>query len=95
MKCPLCNSDRVYLAHEFGDKVGDGLYTHNCEACGAKRINGKWTKKCERCGKIVNALHGLFVPHLCKSCLDIVVENDRKIGNVCLMCRQPRSLCCC
>jgi hypothetical protein len=91
MNCPLCKSDSVYEAKEYGDKG----YSNKCERCGAKEINGKWVKICGRCKSEVTELHGLFVPHLCKSCLDIIVENDRRTGNICLLCRQPRSLCCC
>jgi len=81
MNCPLCKNDRV---HDF-----------RCEACGAKKIMGRWVKRCEKCDQEVEELHGLFVPHLCKGCMDKVIEHDRATGNICIMCRQVRSLCCC
>ena len=81
MNCPLCNSNRVY--------------SERCERCGAQNINGKWVLVCQRCSKEVKELHGLFVPHLCKTCMEEVIAIDRKTGNICGMCRAPRSLCCC
>jgi len=86
MKCGCCgNTERV---HKDGD-------TWRCESCGAIKFFDKWTRKCQKCHKEVDHLVGLFVPHLCQNCLDEIVEIDRKSGNICGMCRQPRSLCCC
>jgi hypothetical protein len=52
---------------------------------------------CEKCGKAVKngELVGLFVPSLCAECEQKRADDDRRTGNVCGLCRQPRSRCCC
>lgn len=67
-----------------------------CQACGSYQVqNGEWGTICSRCGRQKVKLHGLFVPHLCEDCLQKVVDGDIAKGNVCLLCGQPHSLCCC
>lgn len=91
MKCPFCNSDRVHDNEWFPEEK----WTLQCDSCGAQKNNGKWAKTCDKCHKKVEELHGLFVPHLCEECNKKEVEHDRNTGNICLMCRLPRSQCCC
>ena len=68
-----------------------------CEQCGGFTNGKEWKHVCNKCGKEVESgkLVGLFVPHLCQECLDTIVENDRRNGNICRMCHQPYTLCCC
>lgn len=77
--------------------VPEGLIA-KCSRCGGvMREEGVWEHKCKKCGKDVEPgeLIGLFVPHVCHVCENKVVETEIKIGNVCRMCRQPWSRCCC
>ncbi|GEM_PF-2022017 len=68
-----------------------------CENCGGYTNGKEWAHYCGHCGKIVEPgkLVGLFVPHLCQECLDAYVAEDKRTGNICTMCHQPRTLCCC
>jgi len=91
MNCPLCNSERVHDNKYYPNEN----WALRCDGCGAELINGTWTKQCKKCHKNVDELYGMFVPHLCKECMDKALENDRKTGNICSMCRLPRSACCC
>ena len=67
-----------------------------CIYCGGvMNIKGEFIYICVECKKKTDKLYGLFVPHLCKECIDkkreIAIEkNDR-----CLMCCQLRMDCCC
>lgn len=68
-----------------------------CENCGGYTNGIIWKHVCNTCGKEVEPgkLVGLFVPHLCQECLNEAIERDMQSGNVCTVCHQPRSLCCC
>jgi len=50
---------------------------------------------CEKCKNPTDKLYGLFVPHLCQECEQAEADSDKRSGNVCGICRQPRSRCCC
>lgn len=85
------------LAQKYGEKVypnGPGK-TMRCDYCGKRDIDGTPRYVCRSCGKEVDQLHGLFVPHNCRECQDIVIARDKAAGRVCGMCHQPYSLCCC
>lgn len=86
--CPKCNT--ADLVAELEDEGGAV-----CERCGGVFKDDKWMMRCQTCGAEVSELHGLFVPHLCKPCLDKVVEEQKRKGHVCRMCRQVYALCCC
>jgi hypothetical protein len=93
-------SECIKHAKEWGGRVvtakGD---TARCERCGGSTADGgkTWTWTCAECETQVQPgeLHGLFVPHLCRACLDRIVKAERASGQLCRMCRQPYSLCCC
>ena len=71
--------------------------TAHCESCGGYTDGITWKHVCQKCNKEVQPgeLCGLFVPHLCKECEQAKADSDRRSGNVCRICRQPRSRCCC
>lgn len=50
---------------------------------------------CKQCGQHTDKLVGLFVPHLCVSCLDKEREADIKAGRICRLCHKPYCDCCC
>lgn len=52
-------------------------------------------KKCKRCGKEVRKLYGLFVPHLCKGCLEKTRKEQKEKGEVCGLCHSCYIDCCC
>jgi len=80
---------RVYPSH-------DKDYVARCEQCGGRLTHdGKWVYICVTCNKEVDELFGLFVPHNCKECQQNLLDEQRRSGNICGMCRQPRALCCC
>lgn len=68
-----------------------------CERCGGYYNGERWMYQCLKCGKEVRPgeLVGLFVPHHCKECEQAITDENRRRGNVCRMCRQPRNQCCC
>ena len=81
-------------------KVMDSGYKAiaRCELCGGYTSDGKeWEHQCSRCKKHVQPgeLRGLFVPHLCKECEQAIADRDIQSGNICTMCGDPRSRCCC
>ena len=66
-----------------------------CEMCGAKFNTGRWILTCQQCKKHPEKLFGLFVPHLCVECFNGNIDHDKKIGNLCLICNYPRTVCSC
>lgn len=78
------------------------VYEHNgvtrCEMCGGVlQPDGSWAHVCVACKAAVEpgTLAGMFVPTKCRDCEAKTAENDKKTGNVCLMCGTVRSRCCC
>lgn len=71
--------------------------TNLCEKCGGIKRDGVWIHRCSKCGadEKPGMLGGLFVPHMCRPCTNSLYESEKKSGNVCGMCRSPRSFCCC
>ena len=69
-----------------------------CERCGGVCcVDDQWKYVCKKCKKEVEPgkLVGLFVPHLCVNCETKIASSEKASGNICIMCRQPRSRCCC
>jgi hypothetical protein len=93
MKCPTPSC--IERADKGEHRVADTTYRKHpcCESCGGELIDGAWVHKCKMCGTIVEPgqLSGLFVPHLCDTCIAIRRANDHK----CSMCRKPMIDCCC
>ena len=95
----ICPTPRcVEYVEKYGDaykRVTDTEFNKHptCEGCGGKLIDGQWQHKCKKCGQDVEPgqLGGLFVPHLCPSCLD----RARKTGARCPSCRKADIDCCC
>jgi DNA-directed RNA polymerase subunit RPC12/RpoP len=87
-QCPLCGG-KVYPKP---DEPHKGL--PRCGHCGAVEIDeGMFVYECEKCGSRGIRLYGLMIPHLCKECLDALVERQRAQGYVCNRCGQPFILC--
>jgi hypothetical protein len=87
---------RVHDAYEYPPLfMPDAIAV--CEQCGGHTNGKEWSHVCKGCGKTVNPgeLVGLFVPHLCKECLNKAIENDKRAGRICRMCHEPYCLCCC
>ena len=98
-KCLTCSegyNNRVSSCDEEGNWSDKGLCL-KCEHCGAFSDDGgkTWTKTCSTCGNEVDKLVGLFVPHNCVECQKAKVEKEVARGEVCRMCRQVYSNCCC
>lgn len=99
--CPFCQTNKhvvLSTGNTFNKKgVRETVPDHMlCEGCGAIQAeNGGWNLHCKQCGCNPPKLVGLFVPHLCESCLAIELESERSAGHVCGMCGQPYGNCCC
>ena len=93
--------ERYHRVYDRGDDRGKPSFMPDaiaqCEGCGGYTNGTTWKHTCQKCGKDVDPgqLTGLFVPHLCHDCERTIAEKEKTSGNVCLMCRQPRSRCCC
>jgi hypothetical protein len=77
------------------DSTGLGLLV--CETCGGSFKDGVQQWVCGKCGKEQEpgTLVGLFVPHLCKSCLESIRQYEITTGKICRLCRHPYCECCC
>lgn len=100
-RCPT--EKCVKAIEEYGEHY-HGVYDSKwhdsviCERCGGKlNDKGEWYHQCSMCKKMLEPgqLVGLFVPHLCKECLESVRESQRQSGSVCRMCRKVYADCCC
>ncbi len=92
--CPHCQSGEEVYAASWEPDRGKGM----CERCGGKWWgNEDWRYTCTRCETSVNPgeLVGLFVPHLCKSCLKERIAEDKALGRRCSMCSKTYTECCC
>jgi len=83
---------------KYGDaykRVTDKEFSKHptCEGCGGKLVEGEWRHVCKSCGQKVEPgqLGGLFVPHLCPSCL----AHKRATGRKCSRCNKADIDCCC
>lgn len=90
--CPHCPSDSQLIS-DYGSRKYPGHPI--CERHGCVLVGEEWVFECSHCGARVEKLHGLFVPHLCKPCLDKTVAEQQASGAVCGMCRKVYALCCC
>lgn len=99
-----CETPSCINAIQKYGEIYHRVYSHTtngadacCEQCGAVHYPDGWKSVCEKCKRDVlpGELVGLFVPHLCKECEKAVADEDVKRGNICGMCREPRSRCCC
>lgn len=89
-----CGCDR---AKKYGEKVfpnGPGK-TFRCDWCGKRDIDGVPKYVCRQCGAESDRLHGLFVPHSCRACMDKTIAKQRAAGQVCRMCHSVYAECCC
>lgn len=97
---PPCQQGRNRVSYLKGREKPDFMKNAIalCESCGTY-IDGKgvWKSVCAVCKKEVDigGLRGLFVPHLCPTCLGVLIEKQKKEGKVCSLCKQPYCLCCC
>ena len=68
-----------------------------CELCGGILVDGEWIHRCSKCKEDVEPgqLCGLFTPHKCPGCEEATAEAEIRRGDVCRMCNQPYSRCCC
>lgn len=82
--------EHYHSVHTLGD-------VEQCDRCGGKFDGQKWLHKCKQCGTEVEpgALTGFFVPHSCKSCMDKVVEQQKRDGKICGRCKTVFAFCCC
>jgi hypothetical protein len=94
LKCPTQRCIDMIL--QYGERH-NRVSGNRCESCGGIFKDGKWEHKCVTCKKEVNPgeLTGLFVPHLCISCKEVLFKKERESGQVCSMCRQVYSNCYC
>jgi hypothetical protein len=69
----------------------------SCGYCGGYFNGTTWKHACMKCGVDVEpgTLVGLFVPHQCTSCKEKERAHDIATGNICGLCRKPRSECVC
>lgn len=90
--------DNYHAVYEKGakERYGENAVLW-CERCGGWFDGTTWHHECAECKIEVSPgeLVGLFVPHLCRDCERKTAEREARNGNVCLMCHQPYSRCCC
>lgn len=79
--------------HKEAYKGKDGK--RECGACGAVCIRRRWKRICQECKSVVAELFGLFVPHLCKTCAQAKMKQQRAEGKVCRLCGNVYLYCCC
>lgn len=96
VRCPHC-APRIEKYGEGYHRVYDQAGSQICEVCGGIHTDGIWVYRCRSCKKTVDpgGLRGLFVPHKCEACEEALAAREKASGNVCGMCRSPRSRCCC
>jgi len=94
-KCttPYC----VEQGHDWVEKSSTKGMLFVCRGCGGEWDGKVWTHTCRTCGKSVKPgeLVRLFIPWQCSECDKALSEKNRKSGNVCRLCKQPRNHCCC